>query len=148
MVALRCQSPQNIVRHAVLFTSSDCIVSSVHGCLQVFLAMPSACPVAPDGTKRTVPTGADDRGAVTMYTSDDNAETFKQVSRITCTSRCALSSCQVWKQQWEYTASLCTVTVNSANTCNMTICIHEHLLSPDAGCVCIRRTCWCKDFLT
>ena len=43
--------------------------------------MPSACPVAPDGSKRTVPTGADDRGAVTMYTSDDNAETFKQVSR-------------------------------------------------------------------
>ncbi len=47
---------------------------------QVFLAMPSACPVAPDGSKRSVPTGADDRGAVTMYTSDDNAETFKQVS--------------------------------------------------------------------
>ena len=43
--------------------------------------MPSACPVAPDGSKRSVPTGADDRGAVTMYTSDDNAETFKQVSR-------------------------------------------------------------------
>lgn len=49
-------------------------------CMQVFLAMPSACPVAPDGSKRSVPTGADDRGAVTMYTSDDNAETFKQVS--------------------------------------------------------------------
>lgn len=45
---------------------------------RVFLAMPSACPVAPDGSKRSVPTGADDRGAVTMYTSDDNAETFKQ----------------------------------------------------------------------
>lgn len=41
--------------------------------------MPSACPVAPDGSKRSVPTGADDRGAVTMYTSDDNAQTFKQV---------------------------------------------------------------------
>ncbi|KAL3138147.1 hypothetical protein ABBQ38_005375 [Trebouxia sp. C0009 RCD-2024] len=45
---------------------------------RVFLAMPSACPVAPDGSKRSVPTGADDRGAVTMYTSDDNAQTFKQ----------------------------------------------------------------------
>ncbi len=55
---------------------------------QVFLAMPSACPVAPDGSKRSVPTGADDRGAVTMYTSDDNAETFKQVS-----GPCDLSSC-------------------------------------------------------
>ena len=60
-----------------------CVRSSHLSCvpvLQVFLAMPSACPVAPDGSKRTVPTGADDRGAVTMYTSDDNAETFKQVS--------------------------------------------------------------------
>lgn len=50
--------------------------------MQIFLAMPSACPVAPDGGKRSVPTGADDRGAVTMYTSDDNAETFKQVCSI------------------------------------------------------------------
>ena len=58
---------------------------------QVFLAMPSACPVAPDGSKRSVPTGADDRGAVTMYTSDDNAETFKQVS-----GPCDLSSLCMW----------------------------------------------------
>lgn len=68
------------------------MLSVSHGCLQVFLAMPSACPVAPDGTKRTVPTGADDRGAVTMYTSDDNAETFKQVGGRTCTSRQAAST--------------------------------------------------------
>ncbi len=56
--------------------------------------MPSACPVAPDGSKRSVPTGADDRGAVTMYTSDDNAETFKQVSAPCDLSACACEQCQ------------------------------------------------------
>ena len=58
------------------------VVSGLRFWLQVFLAMPSACPVVPDGSKRSVPTGADDRGAVTMYTSDDNAQTFKQVSTL------------------------------------------------------------------
>lgn len=72
------------MRHVVAHAGS---VSAMHDGLQVFLAMPSACPIAPDGTKRTVPTGADDRGAVTMYTSDDNAETFKQVSKPTCTGK-------------------------------------------------------------
>ena len=64
---------------------------------QVFLAMPSACPVAPDGSKRSVPTGADDRGAVTMYTSDDNAETFKQVSGPCdfCPGLCARTAIQL-----------------------------------------------------
>ena len=46
--------------------------------------MPSACPVAPDGSTRSIPSGADDRGAVTMYTSDDNAATFKQVPTSCC----------------------------------------------------------------
>lgn len=64
---------------------------------QVFLAMPSACPVAPDGSKRSVPTGADDRGAVTMYTSDDNAETFKQVNGPCELSSCSYDFCQgIW----------------------------------------------------
>ena len=65
---------------------------------QVFLAMPSACPVAPDGSKRSVPTGADDRGAVTMYTSDDNAASFKQVmdiASVMCSSSPQIGSCFV-----------------------------------------------------
>ena len=44
--------------------------------------MPNDCPVAPDGSKRSVPSGADERNSVSMYTSEDNAQTFKQVCHI------------------------------------------------------------------
>ena len=63
--------------------------------------MPTDCPVTPDGSKRSVPCGADERNSVTMYTSEDNAHTFKQVSR-TCFQVAHLS-------ETELSCVLCTL---------------------------------------
>ena len=57
---------------------------------QVFLAMPSDCPVEPSGSKRNVPASATGRNSVSMYISDDEALSFSQVS-----DRQPLYSCSI-----------------------------------------------------
>ena len=95
---------------------------------QVFLAMPNDCPVAPDGSKRSVPSGADERNSVAMYTSEDNAQTFKSVCAagfecarmrkcvrvaIVC-SACSLNVQLEWKQAISSKAGLQLLSWSSA----------------------------------
>ena len=47
-------------------------------CVQLFVAMPAACPANPDGTKRKVPS-EDEVKHVTLFQSNDNGEDFEQV---------------------------------------------------------------------
>ena len=58
--------------------------------MQVFLAMPSDCPVEPSGSKRNVPASATGRNSVSMYISDDEALSFSQVG-----GRQSLDSCSL-----------------------------------------------------
>ncbi|KAK9828958.1 hypothetical protein WJX72_003046 [[Myrmecia] bisecta] len=45
----------------------------------IYLAMPSDCPVEPDGSKRALPPGADRGNSVSMYISHDEGKTFAPV---------------------------------------------------------------------
>ena len=46
--------------------------------MQLFLAMPAACPQNPDGSKRTVPS-EDEVKHVTLFQSNDAGKDFEQV---------------------------------------------------------------------
>ena len=65
----------------VAFQRPHAAMILIHGCMlrvQVFLALPSDCPTEPDGSPRTVESGAG-TNAVILYTSDDEAQSFEQV---------------------------------------------------------------------
>ena len=107
---LACMQPLYAVSEALcgfvcvilLFLLTHCAVC------QLFLAMPTDCPIAPDGSKRSVPSGADERNSVSMYTSEDNAQTFKQVCH-TCVDLHSLSGTE--------TSSVLCMLLNQALRC-------------------------------
>lgn len=94
--ALEC-SAGTISGHACCVLACLYIMIHVWCVVQLFLAMPTDCPVAPDGSKRNVPSGADERNSVSLYTSEDNAQTFKQVHQ---NHPCCTSWFTVVTQSW------------------------------------------------
>jgi hypothetical protein len=48
---------------------------------RVYLAVPSMCPLGPDGKKRAAPSRAVAGRTVTLYVSDEDADDFDEVNR-------------------------------------------------------------------